>query len=61
MRSRCCKAPMRTSNGQEGTNFYICSKCDMACDSMNPSSTQGVSDNDTSSNATNIKKPDSGA
>lgn len=31
-RSNCCGAPVNVSEGDEGTNCYICSRCDKPCD-----------------------------
>lgn len=30
--SSCCCAPMLVSNGDEGTNCYICAHCHLTCD-----------------------------
>ena len=35
MLSNCCKAKVKSNwevNGEEGCNFYICTKCYQACD-----------------------------
>lgn len=36
MISDCCGAPIHTSMGDEGTNFYYCEKCGDACNSREP-------------------------
>jgi hypothetical protein len=30
--SRCCRAPARVSSSDEGTCYYVCEKCNQACD-----------------------------
>lgn len=34
--SQCCKAIVWVHHGNEGTSFYVCSKCDRACDTLTP-------------------------
>lgn len=31
-RSDCCNAPVNTAEGEEGTNYFACSRCDKPCD-----------------------------
>jgi len=33
-RSLCCGAPVSVSNGEEGTNYYVCKQCGEPCDAM---------------------------
>lgn len=33
-RSSCCRAPVSVWNGNEGTNYWICDKCQKACDNL---------------------------
>lgn len=44
--SHCCKSTVWVYSSDEGTSFYICYKCDMACDTLSESSS-GESRNDT--------------
>ena len=30
--SNCCLAPMTIEGGDEGTHYYVCSRCGEACD-----------------------------
>ena len=32
LRSKCCDAKVKTDPGDEGTNFFVCTECDKACD-----------------------------
>ncbi len=32
--SKCCKHNVWVYNGQEGTSYYVCGKCDFACDTI---------------------------
>lgn len=34
--SRCCKERVWVCHGNEGTSYYVCGKCDLACDTMTP-------------------------
>lgn len=34
--SRCCKVPVWVYCGNEGTSFYVCERCDRACDTIAP-------------------------
>lgn len=34
--SRCCRATVWVYSGNEGTSFYVCDACDMACDTITP-------------------------
>jgi len=29
--SDCCNAPVNTEEGEEGTNHWVCSRCDNSC------------------------------
>jgi len=35
--SRCCKKDVWVYHGNEGTSFYVCGCCDMACDTLDGS------------------------
>ena len=41
IKSRCHKAPVWVYCGNEGTSFYVCGKCDHACDTMFDSTHHG--------------------
>lgn len=34
IRSKCCVAPIKVEGGEEGTFFYVCTKCLRVCDPM---------------------------
>lgn len=34
--SRCCKEKVWIYCGNEGNSFYVCERCDLACDTMTP-------------------------
>jgi hypothetical protein len=35
-KSTCCNETVRVNRGGEGTNYYICNKCDQPCDVNQP-------------------------
>jgi len=36
LKSKCCQFTVWVYSGGEGTSFYVCDGCDMACDTITP-------------------------
>lgn len=44
--SRCCRKNVWVHSGGEGTSYYVCGKCDHACDTLDASDGIGISHDD---------------